>query len=110
MTPPSDSRFCEIEADGVSDETESDSKRVCKTLRIKAATNTGKEGCAVSLGIQGKAKGANGCWLTLAEWKYTDCKWHRIDVQTIQVDGKKIKADTFYILVDGKFQEADKCQ
>ena len=72
-----------------------------------AASATGDEGCAVSLGIEGKAKGAKGAWLTLAEWKQ-DKKydWHRVNVQTVQVDGKKIKADTFYSLVSGKFVES----
>ena len=70
-----------------------------------ASTNTGEEGCAISLGIEGKAKGALGCWLTIAEWKEIKNRWHRIDVQTKIVDGKKIKADTFYILKDGKFIE-----
>jgi len=28
-------------------------------------------------------------------------------VQTEKVDGKKIKADTFYMLTDGKFVEAE---
>ena len=69
-----------------------------------AATNTGEEGCAISLGIEGKASGAKGCWLTLAEWKEDkNGAWHRIDVKTVKVDGKKIKADTFYVLQKGKF-------
>ena len=61
----------------------------------------------MSLGIEGRAKGATGAWLTLAEWKQ-DKKydWHRVNVQTVQVDGKKIKADTFYSLVSGKFVES----
>ena len=59
-----------------------------------AATNTGDEGCAISLGIGGKARGAKGCWLTLAEWKEKDNEWHRVDVRTVIVDGKIIKADT----------------
>ena len=71
-----------------------------------AATNTGEEGCVISLGIDGKASGANGCWLTLAEWKEDkQYNWHRIDVQTVKVDGKKIKAETFYMLKGGKFVE-----
>ena len=75
-----------------------------------AATNTGEEGCAISLGIEGKASGALGCWLTLAEWKQNEkYEWHRIDVQTKKVDGKKIKAETFYALKDGKFTEAVRC-
>ena len=71
-----------------------------------ASTNTGKQGYAASLGIEGKAKGAIGCWLTLAEWKQDkNGEWERIDIQTKKVDGKKIKADTFYSLVNGKFKE-----
>ena len=68
----------------------------------------GKEGCAISLGIEGEAKGAIGCWLTLAEWKKLEDEWHRVDVKTVRVDGKKIKADTFYVLCGGKFKEASR--
>jgi hypothetical protein len=71
-----------------------------------AATNTGAEGCAVALGIEGRASGAVGCWLTIAEWKKdADYTWSRIDVRTKKVDGKRIKADTFYRLKAGKFAE-----
>jgi hypothetical protein len=79
-----------------------------------AATNTGyqsaavvegKESCAISIGIEGTARGALGCWLTIAEWKYNDDKseWHRVDVKTVKVDGKKIKANVAYRLKRGKF-------
>ena len=155
---PSDSKYAEIEADGVSESTDSDSKRVCKRITIKAeisikamveaaikfvfdkadwskketqatgnsgaasatgyrgaasatgdsgaASATGKEGCAASLGVEGKASGAIGCWLTLAEWEQDkEYNLHRIDVQTKKVDGKKIKADVFYMLVKGEFVE-----
>ena len=65
------------------------------------------EGCAGAFGINGKAKGDKGCWLTLSEWKKDENKdWHRIDVKTKRVDGKKIKEDTFYQLIAGKFTEA----
>ena len=145
--PPAFNRFCEIEADDVTDEAEStDSKRVCKKLTIKAeiglpglikagveyikkqvdwenakasndqdrsaATNTGdmsaavvegKESVACALGIEGKAKGALGCWLVLAEWKEVNpCDWYRISVRSFKVDGKRIKADTYYMLRNGK--------
>ncbi|HET9146151.1 MAG TPA: hypothetical protein VFN81_08705 [Sphingomicrobium sp.] len=71
-----------------------------------AASATGKEGCAVALGLEGRAKGVKGTWLTIAEWKEIDDEWHRFDVQTVRVDGEKIKEDTFYWLRDGKFEEA----
>jgi hypothetical protein len=66
-----------------------------------AATNTGKNGWAFSVGFEGKAKGAVGCWITLAEWKNGE----PIDTQTLRVDGFVIKADTFYQLRGGKFTE-----
>jgi hypothetical protein len=69
-----------------------------------AASATGNEGCAVALGWEGKALGALGCWLTIAEWKQNkEGNWYRTDVQTKIVDGKKIKADIWYQLKNGKF-------
>jgi hypothetical protein len=58
------------------------------------------------LGSDGKALGAIGCWLTIAEWALRDGSWRRIDVQTVRVDGNRIKANTFYMLKGGKFVEA----
>jgi hypothetical protein len=62
----------------------------------------GKECIAASLGIAGQAKGSKGNWLVLAEWVDGKIKSMGIAI----VDGKKIKADTFYTLKDGKFMEA----
>ena len=71
-----------------------------------AASATGYQGAAVSLGFEGRAKGAVGCWLTVAEWKRDEqYLWQRIDVQTVRVDGVTIKADTFYMLKAGQFVE-----
>lgn len=72
-----------------------------------AATVAGKQSVAVSLGIEGKAKGALGCWIVLAEWKETDTGWERVDVQSELVDGDEIKEDTFYMLKNGQFEEVD---
>ena len=72
-----------------------------------AATNTGKEGMAIATGVEGKASGAKGCWLTLAEWEQdANYDWHIKDMQSVKVDGKKIKAEVFYSLVGGEFVEA----
>jgi len=68
-----------------------------------AASNSGKEGIAMSVGIDSKAKGILGTWIVLSEWEYKDNEYHRIDVKTAKIDGKLIKADTFYQLKDGKF-------
>jgi len=69
-----------------------------------AASATGGESCAIAIGIDGKAKGVIGAFLTVAEWKNTD-KWHRVAVKSVRVDGKKIKAETWYSLKGGKFVE-----
>jgi hypothetical protein len=58
------------------------------------------------LGIKSKAKGALGCWIVIAEWEYKD-KWHIKEVKTAKVDGKIIKADTWYILQNGEFIESE---
>ena len=82
-----------------------------------AATNTGyrsaaivegKESIAIATGIEGKAKGALGCFIVLAEWcKDGNCEWHIKDVKPAVVDGETIKANTFYMLKDGEFTEVE---
>ena len=78
-----------------------------------AATNTGDQSAAIvsgkgsvamAIGYKSKAKGSLGCWLVLAE-QNNNCKI--IDVQSVKVDGDKIKADTFYTLVNGEFIETE---
>ena len=69
-----------------------------------AATVGGKESIACGLGIQNRASGAIGCWLVLVEWKQgKDYNWRIKSVKSVVVDGKKIKANTFYELRNGKF-------
>lgn len=82
-----------------------------------AATNTGnrsaaivegKESIAIATGIEGKAKGALGCFIVIAEWcKDGNCEWHIKDVKSAVVDGETIKANTFYMLKDGEFTEVE---
>lgn len=68
-----------------------------------AAAVFGEESVACSLGEYGKAKGAKGCWLVLAEWK----GGHRKDVRCFYVDGESVKANVLYTLKDVKLVEAD---
>ena len=70
-----------------------------------AATSSGKYGTSISLGIEGMARGSIGNFLVIAEWKYIGNEWKRVAMSLAKVDGKKIKADTFYTLKDGKFLE-----
>lgn len=81
-----------------------------------AATNTGyrsvasvegKESVAMAIGYESKAKGALGCWIVLSEWEGINGEYHIKDVQCAKVDGKKIKADTYYRLRNGEFVEAE---
>ena len=72
-----------------------------------AATVEGKESVAMCTGYEGKARGALGCWIVLAEWaEDNEGRDHIVDVQSAKVDGEKIKADTFYQLVNSEFVEA----
>lgn len=61
----------------------------------------GFENVAISIGWRSKAKGALGCWLVLAECRSKEV----IDVKSTQVDGDRIKANTFYRLKNGEFVE-----
>ena len=54
------------------------------------------------IGINNIAKAEKGSWIVLAEW--IDGK--PVCVKARKVDGKKIKANTFYRLKDGKFEVA----
>lgn len=68
-----------------------------------AAVVSGQESVACALGFEGRAKGAKGCWLVLAEWKGE----HRTDVKCFFVDGYTIKENTYYVLQNGKPQEVN---
>ena len=68
---------------------------------------SGKESIASALGIEGKAKGALGCWIVCAEWEIKNGGWHIECVKAAAVDGEKVKADTWYTLQNGEFVEAD---
>ena len=94
-----------------------DGSAATNTGNGSAATNTGngsaaivegKESIAIATGIEGKAKGALGCFIVLAEWcEDENHEWHIKDVKSAVVDGETIKANTFYMLKDGKFVEVD---
>lgn len=78
-----------------------------------AATNTGdnsaakvegNDSIAIVTGKSSAAAGEVGCWLVLTE-RGTEYKIK--DVQAVRVDGKTIKANVFYKLVDGKILETE---
>ncbi|HEY5806155.1 MAG TPA: hypothetical protein VIS56_02085 [Candidatus Saccharimonadales bacterium] len=62
---------------------------------------SGNDSIAAGIGYNNIAKATKGSWIVLAEWVNGKPK----DVQAVQVDGKTIKADTYYKLQGGKFVE-----
>jgi hypothetical protein len=73
-----------------------------------SSTST-SDSIACSIGRKSKAKASLGSWIVIAEWKegstYTDAV--PVCVLTAKVDGKKVKADTWYKVVNKKFVETD---
>ena len=69
--------------------------------------STGKDAVIMCAGSEAKAKAKIGSWITLAEWRYDGTKecYVPVCVKTEYVDGKKIKPDTLYQLIDGEFKE-----
>ena len=75
----------------------------------KSGASAGKGSVALSVGRDTRAKGSLGSWIVL-----TQCHKNKEDgqdyidlVKVAKVDGKRIKADTWYTLKEGKFVIAD---
>ncbi len=66
----------------------------------------GKDSIAAAFGIEGAARAAMGSWIMCAEWEYTD-GWHIKCVRAAQIDGKRLKPDTWYMLKNGEFVETE---
>ena len=69
--------------------------------------STGEHSVVMAAGYNSIAKAKVGSWITLVEWENNDGVWIPICVKTEQVDGERIKADTFYKLIDGEFKEVE---
>ena len=65
--------------------------------------SNGEAGISVCWGSDSKAKGEIGNYLVLSEWK----DGILINAKMRKVDGKHIKANTLYMLKDGKFVEVE---
>ena len=66
---------------------------------------SGKNSIACGIGIANKARGKIGCWLVLAEWQEIDSEWVVNGIESVKVDGDKIKADVWYEVKSGEFVE-----
>ena len=73
-----------------------------------AATVEGKESIAIATGVKGKAKGALGCYIILAEWGSDENGYRKLmSVKSHEVDGEVIKPNIFYVLKNGEFVEVE---
>ena len=109
--------FCEIVANYMKENSE---KKIHNTGNHSSSSNTGDRSAAMVVGVESsaevsgisslavaygegsKAKGSIGCWLTLTEWENGKI----IRGVMVEVDGKKILPDTFYILKNNKITKA----
>ena len=69
--------------------------------------SSGKDSVVCAADVDSIAKAMIGSWITLSEWKYDRDKdrYVPVCVKTEQVDGERIKEDTFYKLENGEFVE-----
>ena len=67
----------------------------------------GKDSVCFDCGIGGVVKGVKGTFIALCEWYYENKKWQIRATVTAQIDGKKLKENTYYGLYDGKITEID---
>ena len=69
--------------------------------------SSGEDSVICCAGDDSAVKAKAGSWITLAEWEYSEAKNGYVPkcVRTEYVDGERIKADTWYKLIDGKFTE-----
>ena len=79
------------------------SKLAASGDRSKLELN-GLKSVGANIGVNGKIKGKKGDWIVLAEY---DENILPICVKSAQIDGEKIKEDTFYQLKNGEFVEID---
>lgn len=69
--------------------------------------SVGEDSVIMCAGNNSIAKAKIGSWITLSEWRWDETKRYNIPicVKTKFVDGERIKSDTWYQLIDGKFEE-----
>ena len=83
--------------------------RAPRRMRVPAAIAAavvvaGVNAVAMAVGNKSKARAPLDSWLVLGEWEQNDnLDWNIKEIKTAKVDGKKIKADTWYKLENGRF-------
>ena len=84
-----------------------DSAKIGSSGDYAQINSTGEYSVIMCAGKKSAAKAKAGSWITLSEWVYDEEKGRTIPkcVKTEYVDGTRIKADTWYKLIDGEFTE-----
>ena len=83
-----------------------DSAQIGSSGDYAKINSTGEHSIIMSAGYNSIVKASLGSWITLAEWGINDdSNLIPICVKTEKVDGRRIKADTYYRLVNGEFKE-----
>ena len=82
-----------------------DSAKIGSSGYSAKINSTGKNAVIMCAGDNSKAKAKIGSWITLAEWKTINNVYTPVCVKTEQVDGERIKEDTYYQLKNGEFVE-----
>ena len=71
-------------------------------------SSDGERSISVGWGRDNKCKGCIGSFLVLSEWgEWNGEKYPFICAKMVEVDGKTIKADTWYMLKDGELVEVE---
>ena len=84
-----------------------DSAKIGSSGDYAKIDSTGEDSIICCAGNDSMVKARLGSWITLSEWKYSKEKRRSVPVcvKTECVDGERIKAETWYRLVDGEFRE-----
>ena len=83
-----------------------DFTQLASSGRYAKLASSGKNSVVMSAGIDGKVKAAVGNWIAIAKWKVKDSHFVPVGIVSAKVDGKKIKADTWYKIENGQLAEA----
>ena len=79
-----------------------DSSKLAASGDFSKCEVSGKNSIACSIGYQGRAKASLGSWIVLSEFSDNG---DIVCVKSAKIDGKKLKADTWYKLDNKKFTE-----
>lgn len=85
-----------------------DCSAATNTGYCSAASVEGKDSIAIAAGRDCKAKGAFGCWIVLTErGEWNGESYPILNVKAFKVDNLLVKADTYYMLVNGELKEVE---